>query len=78
MSHNHLLRLFRTRFGESIEGYIRGRRAARALHLLRHSTPPIKAAAAETGFPEPQTFNKAMHRQFGKSPRQLRTGGGEG
>ena len=75
LSHNHLLRLFRVRFNETIEGYIRSRRAARALHLLRHSTLPIKAVAAETGFPDLQTFNKTIRRLFGKSPRQLRGGG---
>ena len=74
LSHNQLLRLFRARFQESIEGYVRSRRAARALHLLRHSTLPIKAVAAETGFPDLQAFNKAVRRVFGRSPRQLRGG----
>ena len=75
LSHNHLLRLFRVKFGETIEAYIRSRRVAKALHLLCHSNLPIKTVAAEVGFPDVHTFNKAARRQLGKSPSQLRAAG---
>lgn len=72
LSHNHLLRLFRRATGRSIAGYIRRRRADRALYLLRRSSMPIKSIAIEVGVPDLQQFNKLMRDIHGRSPRQLR------
>ncbi|MEO0586767.1 MAG: AraC family transcriptional regulator [Planctomycetota bacterium] len=74
-SHNHLLRLFRERTGQTIVGYIRQRRCERAAGLLLHTSLPIKAIAAEVGVPDPHAFNKMMRSQLGDAPRKLRERG---
>ncbi|MGP3913475.1 helix-turn-helix domain-containing protein [Nonomuraea sp. 10N515B] len=76
VSHNHLTRLFRAHTGHTVVGYIRRRRLARALHLLRESTLAIPAIAAAVGIPDLQAFNKACRRELGASPRALRAQGG--
>jgi AraC-like DNA-binding protein len=74
VSHNHLTRLFRAETGHTVVGYIRRRRLARARHLLRESTLSIPAIAASVGIPDLQAFNKACRREFGASPRAVRSG----
>ncbi|GAA2035560.1 hypothetical protein GCM10009839_40400 [Catenulispora yoronensis] len=72
VSHNHLTRLFHEHVGDTVVGYIAGRRMARALHLLQASTLSVTAIAAAVGIPDLQAFNKACHKAFGASPRTLR------
>lgn len=72
VSHNHLTRLFRAETGDTVVGYLRRRRLARAEHLLRRSTLSIPAVAASVGIADLQAFNKACRREFGLSPRALR------
>lgn len=72
ISHNHLIRLFKTEHNETIQSYIRHQRAARARHLLVHTTMPIKAIANEVGVGNLQQFNKLIKRELGKTPRDLR------
>ncbi|MEO3755258.1 AraC family transcriptional regulator [Streptomyces sp. B6B3] len=72
VSHNHLTRLFRQATGDTVVAYVRGRRLARARHLLRESTLSIPAIAAQIGIPDLQAFNKACHRELGASPRAVR------
>jgi len=72
ISHNHLTRLFRAQFGTTIEGYIRRRRVERALHLLVHSTLPVKTIAGEVGLPDLHFFNKTIRAAVGASPRSYR------
>ena len=74
LSHNHFLRLFQAAMGMAPSNYIRKRRIERALHLLRHSTLPIKAIAAHCQLGDLQSFNKVMKREMGAPPRALRVG----
>jgi AraC family transcriptional regulator len=72
VSHNHLTRLFRDHADTTVVAYIRGRRLARAHHLLRESTLPIAAVAAAVGIGDLQAFNKACRHGLGASPRAIR------
>ena len=73
-SHNHLLRLFKARTGHTIVGHLRERRCQRALGLLRHTSLPVKAVAAEVGVPDLHAFNKLIRARFGSPPTALRGG----
>jgi AraC family transcriptional regulator len=73
VSGNQLTRLFRAHTGLTVVGYIRLVRMQRARHLLRESTIPVAAVAASVGIPDLHAFNKACRREFGCSPRQLRS-----
>ncbi|MGI5127232.1 helix-turn-helix domain-containing protein [Pseudonocardia sp. CA-107938] len=72
VSHNHLTRLFRAETGDTVIAWIRGRRLARARHLLVSSTLSIPAIALSVGIPDLQAFNKACRRELGASPRAVR------
>jgi AraC-like DNA-binding protein len=72
ISHNHLIRLFRNAHGQTVQSYIRARRAERARYLLTHTTKPIKAIAVEVGMPDVQSLNKTLRKVYGKSPRAVR------
>ena len=72
LSHNHLTRLFHAEMGQTVKGYLLDRRMAKARHLLRKSSVPIKAIAFETGYGDLHAFNKAVRRHCGNSPRGLR------
>lgn len=76
VSHNHLTRRFRATTQSTVVEYLRGRRVERALHLLRHTTLPIKAVASQSGLGDFHSFNKTMRRVTGFSPRQIRGGRG--
>jgi transcriptional regulator GlxA family with amidase domain len=73
VSHNHLIRLFRAAFGQTVQAYIRSARAERAFHLLTQSTVPVKAVAQQVGISDLHQFNKTIRRVYGKSPTQLRS-----
>ena len=72
ISHNHLTRLFSTRTGQTVVGYLRQRRVDHARHLLRSSTMSVAAIAAVVGIPDLQAFNKTCRVVTGHSPRSLR------
>lgn len=72
LSHNQFTRIFAASVGSTPATYIRSRRAARAAHLLQHSTLPAKAIATQCGLGDLQAFNKTLRRELGKSPRELR------
>jgi AraC-like DNA-binding protein len=72
VSHNHLTRLFHAAVGDTVIGYIRGRRVQRARHLLEHTTLPIKTIAAQVGVEDPRHFAKLIHVALGRSPTQVR------
>jgi AraC-like DNA-binding protein len=72
VSHNHLIRLFRATYGDTVQGYIRGLRAQKARHLLVNTTMPIKVVAVQCGIPDLHGFNKTIRRVFGKSPSMIR------
>jgi AraC-like DNA-binding protein len=73
LSAAHINRKVKARLGLTTVQLIRKRRLQRAYHLLVHSTMPIKVVAAESGLSDLQQFNKQMRREYGKSPRALRT-----
>jgi AraC family transcriptional regulator len=72
LSHHHLIRLFRSTLGTTLQSYIRQRRIQRARQLLLHSTLPIKTIAAEVGIPDIHLFNKTVRQVLGHSPRKVR------
>ncbi|MBN1672982.1 MAG: helix-turn-helix transcriptional regulator [Kiritimatiellae bacterium] len=73
LSQTHLNRLFRAAVGTTVTPYIRRRRVDQAAHLLRHSSLPIKAIAAQVGIPDPHLFNKVIRRTLGVSPKRVRS-----
>jgi AraC-like DNA-binding protein len=72
-SPTHLNRLCRAAFGVPLMAYVRRCRVERAAYLLRHTTRPVAAIAAEVGYPDLQHFNKLMRAAHGRSPREVRT-----
>lgn len=72
----HLARTFRRELGSTVVAYVRARRLALAMHLLRSSTRPMREIAAEIGVADLQAFNKLIRRHAGLPPRALRRGGG--
>jgi len=74
LSHNQLTRLFRAETGESIVGYIRERRAARAVHLLRNSSLPLKSIGRQINCLDARSFNALMKKETGKPPGAWREG----
>jgi AraC-like DNA-binding protein len=70
ISHNHLTRQFRAATGLAPVDFIRERRVRYAQYLMGHSTLPIKAIASQVGLGDFHSFNKAMRRVSGYSPRQ--------
>jgi AraC family transcriptional regulator len=73
VSERYLTYLFRAHLGETVVGYLRQRRVERALHLLRHSTLPVKSIAIAVGIPDLHLFNKTIRAVTGQSPRSVRT-----
>ncbi|MGV3615503.1 MAG: helix-turn-helix domain-containing protein [Fimbriimonas sp.] len=73
VSYGYLSRLFQEAYGETVVGFIRRRRVARAVHLLERSTLPVKFVAASVGIPDLQHFNKAVRAETGRSPRAVRS-----
>jgi len=72
ISATHLIRLFRKHLNSTPLAYVQKRRADRALHLLAHTTVPIKAIARQVGLSNLQQLNKLMRKTTGKSPRTIR------
>ena len=73
ISARQLGNIFRSEQGCSPNAYIRQRRMARAQLLLTRTSTPISAIARDVGIPDLQAFNKAIHRHFSMSPRELRS-----
>ncbi|MBR2343972.1 MAG: PocR ligand-binding domain-containing protein [Clostridia bacterium] len=72
LSKNALYRLFCDEFGTTVGKYILARRAQLARELLRDSTMPITAIAAECGFTDYNYFIRAFKAQVGVTPLQYR------
>lgn len=72
VSHNHLTRRFRESTSTTVVDWIRARRTLRAKYLLEHTTLPVKAIASQVGLGDFHSFNKAMRRALGASPRSFR------
>jgi len=72
VSQTHLNRLFKSAVGTSVGRYIRHQRMETALHLLKHTSMPIKHIAYHVGISDSQHFNKLIRREYQFSPTQLR------
>lgn len=72
VSHNHLSRLFRRATGMTIIQYVQKVRMELAEELLTRTSIPVKEVAHSCGFRSLQYFNRAVHRAFHCSPRELR------
>lgn len=72
---SHLSRTFRTRYGQSLSGYIKALQLHRAQRLLRTTTLDTTRIGYACGFATRRTFFRAYRRATGDSPRrhQLRT-----
>lgn len=65
---------FKSLTGFTPNEYLRVIRLKKAAYLLTHTNSRISDIAYETGFDDPLYFSKSFKGQFGKSPRQYRTG----
>ena len=72
LTQNYMARLFRRRFGLTIQRYRLHRRIELAEHLLTSTRLPVHLIARRVGLPDPQHFNKAFRRLMGISPTQTR------
>jgi AraC family transcriptional regulator len=69
----HLLRVFRQAIGVTPHQYLMRTRLMHALRLLRDTRAPVTDVAYDTGWADLSNFNKAFRREFGCSPRSLRS-----
>ncbi|MEM1220578.1 MAG: AraC family transcriptional regulator [Bacteroidota bacterium] len=72
LSEFHFLRTFKKCFGQTPYQYLLGLRIERAQELLRTTTMPVRMVAEQSGFTDPQYFNRLFKRKLGQSPRQYR------
>ncbi|MFN8652153.1 MAG: AraC family transcriptional regulator [Gemmatimonadales bacterium] len=72
----HLVRSFRDYFGCTLRGYVRRRRIAHAMGLLRQGTLPLSQVAAEAAFADQAHLTRELHRATGMTPLEFRRQGG--
>lgn len=72
LSPSHLIRLFQSELHRSPHEYIVLMRMDRAKYLLKTTSLPIKAIAAEVGYRIESSFTSAFTEKIGLSPRQFR------
>jgi AraC-like DNA-binding protein len=72
ISVSHLHMLFRAHLGESPHQYLIQKRMRIAGHALATSNLPIKAVAAEVGYPNAENFCRAFRKFFGRSASEYR------
>ena len=77
LSRRHMTRLFREWTGYSIAHYQQKLRIEAAQDLLRETTLPVGEIAWRVGFDSGTVLARAMRREVGKSPRDLRGGHGD-
>jgi AraC-like DNA-binding protein len=75
VSPDHLIRTFRTVFGETPHLYLQRRRVERAMALLRDTDQPILEVCLAVGFTSLGTFGRTFREIVGESPRQWRSRG---
>jgi transcriptional regulator GlxA family with amidase domain len=73
VSPDHLNRLWRGRFGDTVMQYVRTLRLNHAAWQIRNGTKPVRWIAAESGYHDLQVFNKAFRARFRLSPRGYRS-----
>jgi AraC family transcriptional regulator len=68
----HFSRAFTARLGESVMGYVRGRRLDMAAFRLAAANPPVLIDLAfDCGFESQEAFTRAFRRRFGTPPGQF-------
>ncbi len=73
LSHNHLIRVFRSEHGMTPTEYIRAERMNRACHLILSSEMSFKQIGVAVGYPNPQHFHNIIKQTFGCSPQDIRS-----
>lgn len=68
----HFQRLFKSIVGDSIGGYIRGRRLTFAANALLESHDNVIDVALGAGFQTHESFTRAFKKHFGLSPKAFR------
>lgn len=72
LSPAQLTRVMQTHIGCPPIGYVLDQRMAHAATLLRETTRPIKAIAADVGYDDPYHFSRLFRRRIGLSPTHYR------
>lgn len=75
LSRFQMSRLFSYATGNSVTGYMRGRRLTEAARALAAGSPDILAVAIEAGYGSHEAFSRAFRDQFGLTPAELRSRG---
>ena len=75
VSRFHLSRSFGTLTGQSVIGYVRGRRLTGAAEKLADGAPDILSVALDVGYGSHEAFTRAFRDQFGQTPEQVRAHG---
>ncbi|MFT3792796.1 MAG: AraC family transcriptional regulator [Rudaea sp.] len=72
VSRYHLCRAFGAATGQSVMGYLRGRRLSKAACALADGAADIFSVALGAGYGSHEAFTRAFRDQFGMTPEQLR------
>ena len=72
VSRSQLTRLFRARYGVSLQTYIRGRRVTLAQARLREADAPLAQLALDCGFSDQSHLSRAFRDAVGVSPGRWR------
>ena len=72
ISENYLYKIFVSKTGKSPATFITDLRMDTAKSALANPNLPIKAIAANLGYPDASHFSTAFKRECGMSPRQYR------
>lgn len=75
LSRFQMSRLFSCATGNSVTGYLRGRRLTEAARALASGAPDILAVAIEAGYGSHEAFSRAFRDQFGQTPGEIRDRG---
>jgi AraC-like DNA-binding protein len=75
VSPDHLIRTFRTVFGETPHRYLQRRRVERAMALLRDTDLPIIEVCLAVGFTSLGTFGRTFREVVGETPSRWRARG---
>lgn len=73
LSPYHFARLFRAQTGMTPMGYVRARRLARAVELLREGRLPVQEIALSIGFSSQQSFTNAFSERYSVPPAAFRS-----
>jgi AraC family transcriptional regulator len=68
----HFQRLFKALVGDTVGGYVRGRRLTEAVRLLTHTELRIIDIAFSVGFNSHEAFTRSFKAYFGQSPGAFR------